>query len=66
MFAWRRFSEVGVERGLNPETLFELAESIFAYIDLLSAESAQGHAAAQSAAAGEQGKIVVWDVDVAC
>jgi hypothetical protein len=52
--AWRRFSEVGVERGLNPETLFELAESIFAYIDLLSAESAQGHAAAQSAAAGEQ------------
>ena len=52
--AWRRFSEVGVERGLGHETLFELAESIFAYIDLLSAESAQGHAAAQSAAAGEQ------------
>jgi hypothetical protein len=52
--AWRRFSEVGVERGLDPQTLFELAESIFAYIDLLSAESAQGHAAAQSAAAGEQ------------
>jgi hypothetical protein len=52
--AWRRFSEVGVERGLDPQTLFELAESIFAYIDLLSAESAQGHATAQSAAAGEQ------------
>ena len=52
--AWRRFSEVGVEQGLESETLFELAESIFAYIDLLSAESAQGHAAAQSAAAGEQ------------
>jgi PucR C-terminal helix-turn-helix domain len=52
--AWRRFSEIGVERGLDPETLFELAESIFAYIDVLSAESAQGHAAAQSAAAGEQ------------
>ena len=52
--AWRRFSEFGVERGLESETLFELAESIFAYIDLLSAESAQGHAAAQSAAAGEQ------------
>ena len=48
--AWRRFSEVGVEQGLESETLFELAESIFAYIDLLSAESAQGHAAAQSAA----------------
>ncbi|HEX5192782.1 MAG TPA: helix-turn-helix domain-containing protein [Solirubrobacteraceae bacterium] len=52
--AWRRFSEIGAEAGLDPETLFELAESIFAYIDLLSAESAQGHAAAQSAAAGEQ------------
>src|ERR1700744_1519912 len=52
--AWRRFSEVGADAGLDNETLFELAESIFAYIDLLSAESAQGHAAAQSAAAGEQ------------
>jgi hypothetical protein len=52
--AWRRFSEIGVGAGLDPETLFALAESIFAYIDLLSAESAQGHAAAQSAAAGEQ------------
>ena len=45
--AWRRFSEVGVDAGLEPETLFELAESIFAYIDVLSAESAEGHAAAQ-------------------
>ncbi len=51
--AWRRFSEVGVDAGLDPETLFELAESIFAYIDVLSAESAEGHAAARSAAAGE-------------
>jgi hypothetical protein len=52
--AWRRFSEIGAAAGFDPETLFELAESIFAYIDLLSAESAQGHAEAQSAAAGEQ------------
>src|ERR1700753_3346375 len=52
--AWRRFSEIGADAAVDPETLFELAESIFAYIDLLSAESAQGHAAAQSAAAGEQ------------
>ena len=51
--AWRRFSEFGVDAGLAPETLFELAESIFAYIDVLSAESAEGYAAAQSAAAGE-------------
>jgi hypothetical protein len=33
--------------------LYQLAESLFAYIDVLSAESAEGHALEQSAAAGE-------------
>lgn len=51
--AWRRFAVVGVDAGLEPETLYLLAESIFAYIDVLSAESAEGHAAEQSAVAGE-------------
>ncbi len=51
--AWRRFAAAGVEAGLEPETLYLLAESIFAYIDVLSAESAEGHALEQSAAAGE-------------
>ncbi|MGO9954872.1 MAG: PucR family transcriptional regulator [Solirubrobacteraceae bacterium] len=51
--AWRRFAAAGVAAGLEPETLYLLAESIFAYIDGLSAESAEGHALAQSAAAGE-------------
>jgi DNA-binding transcriptional ArsR family regulator len=51
--AWRRFVAVGVERGLDPDTLYRLAEAIFAYIDMLSAESAEGHALEQSAAAGE-------------
>jgi hypothetical protein len=51
--AWRRFAAVGVAAGLEPETLYLLAESIFAYIDVLSAESAEGHALEQSAAAGE-------------
>jgi PucR C-terminal helix-turn-helix domain len=51
--AWRRFAALGVEAGLAPETLYQLAESIFAYIDLLSAESAEGHAQEQSAVAGE-------------
>jgi hypothetical protein len=51
--AWRRFATAGVEAGLEPETLYLLAESIFAYIDVLSAESAEGHALEQSAAAGE-------------
>jgi PucR C-terminal helix-turn-helix domain len=51
--AWRRFAAVGVEAGLEPDTLYLLAESIFAYIDVLSAESAEGHALEQSAAASE-------------
>ena len=41
------------EAGLEPDTLYLLAESIFAYIDVLSAESAEGHALEQSAAASE-------------
>lgn len=51
--AWRRFAAAGVAAGLAPDTLYLLAESIFAYIDALSAESAEGYALAQSAAAGE-------------
>ena len=51
--AWRRFAALGVAAGLDPHTLYLLAESIFAYIDLLSAESAEGHAQEQSAVAGE-------------
>jgi PucR C-terminal helix-turn-helix domain len=51
--AWRRFSAGGVAVGLKPETLYLLAESIFAYIDELSAKSAEGYALEQSAAAGE-------------
>jgi hypothetical protein len=51
--AWRRFAAVGVQAGLKPATLYLLAESLFAYIDVLSAESAAGHALEQSAAASE-------------
>lgn len=51
--AWRHFVAAGVQAGLEPDTLYSLAESIFAYIDVLSAESAEGHALEQSAAASE-------------
>jgi hypothetical protein len=51
--AWRRFAALGVQAGLAPDTLYLLAESIFAYIDVLSSESAEGYALEQSAAAGE-------------
>src|SRR5918998_3876376 len=51
--AWRRFVAAGTEGGLAPEVLFSLGEAIFAYIDELSAESAEGYAEEQTAAAGE-------------
>jgi hypothetical protein len=51
--AWRRFVEVGVAGGLSPDAIYALGEAIFAYIDELSAESAEGYAEAQTAAAGE-------------
>jgi len=51
--AWRRLAAAGAAGGLPPETLYLLAEAIFAYIDELSAESVEGYAQEQSAAAGE-------------
>jgi hypothetical protein len=51
--AWRRFAVAGVQAGLEPDVLYLLAESIFAYIDVLSSESAEGYALEQSAVAGE-------------
>jgi PucR C-terminal helix-turn-helix domain len=50
---WRRAAEAGEASGLEPSTLYLLAESIFAYIDVLSAESAEGYALEQTHIAGE-------------
>src|SRR5918992_1870646 len=51
--AWRRFVDDGTAGGLPPEAIYSLGEAIFAYIDEISAESADGYAEEQSAAAGE-------------
>jgi hypothetical protein len=51
--AWRSFVEAGTAAGLQPDALYSLGEAIFAYIDEISAESADGYAEEQSAAAGE-------------
>lgn len=51
--AWRELGAAGLRAGLPQETLNLLAESIFAYIDELSAESAEGYALAQAERAGE-------------
>jgi hypothetical protein len=50
---WRRAAAAGEASGLEPATLYLLAESIFAYIDVLSAESAEGYALEQTQLAGE-------------
>ena len=51
--AWRQAALRAREQGMDHEVLALLAESIFAYIDELSAASAEGFAREQSAAAGE-------------
>jgi PucR-like helix-turn-helix protein len=51
--AWRRFVEAGTAAGLAPDAIYSLGEAMFAYIDEISAESADGYAEEQSAAAGE-------------
>ena len=55
--AWRRFVEAGVAGGLDPDAIYALGEGIFAYIDEISAESAEGYAEEQSAAAGERQRL---------
>ncbi|MEA2215540.1 MAG: hypothetical protein QOK19_1101 [Solirubrobacteraceae bacterium] len=52
--AWRRFARIGSASGLAPETMAQLAEAIFAYIDELSADSVEGYAQAQAERAGER------------
>jgi hypothetical protein len=52
--AWRGFASAGHDGGVDPEALYTLAEAIFAYIDEISAASAEGHARQQSRAAREQ------------
>jgi hypothetical protein len=54
--AWRRISEAAIAAGLEGPTLALLAESIFAYIDEISAESVEGYASAQVASAGERSR----------
>lgn len=51
--SWRQLAEVATEAGAGGGELTALAEAIFAYIDEISAISAEGFAAAQAEAAGE-------------
>ena len=51
--SWRRVAEIAIDAGVDRRTLALLAEAVFAYIDELSALSAEGYAEEQSVAAGE-------------
>lgn len=51
--SWRRVAEIAIDAGVDRRTLALLAEAVFAYIDGLSALSAEGYAQEQSLAAGE-------------
>ncbi len=51
--AWRQMADVSIDAGIDQRASNLLAESIFAYIDELSAESAEGYAQAQAERAGE-------------
>ncbi len=51
--AWRHAAAAAREAGLGADVLAPLAESVFAFIDELSARSAEGYAYEQSLAAGE-------------
>jgi hypothetical protein len=52
--AWRRLAAAATRAGVEPEVLSLLAESIFAYIEELSADSVEGYADARSRLEGER------------
>ncbi len=52
--SWRRLSALARDRGADAETVSLLAESIFAYIEEVSASSIEGYAQAQAELAGER------------
>ena len=52
--AWDRLADVGLRHGVAAEVLVQLAGAVFAYIDELSAASADGFAAEQSLLAGDR------------
>ncbi len=55
--AWRHLAVDARREGVDSESLALLAESIFAYIDELSAFSAEGHAQEQALAAAESDRL---------
>nr|WP_230202967.1 helix-turn-helix domain-containing protein [Parafrankia discariae] len=57
--SWRRLGEAARHAGLDAAGLVSLAEMMFAYIDGISAASAEGYALAQFEVAGQRERL--WD-----
>ncbi len=55
--SWRTFAEVAAAEKLTTEQVTAFAESIFAFVDELAAESVAGYAESQAAAASEQERL---------
>lgn len=55
--AYRHFTALARGSGVTAEQLLPLGEAIFVYVDELSAASAEGYAAEQSARAGERDRL---------
>jgi hypothetical protein len=51
--AWRRLTQECQPRGLDPQTLYDLGEAIFVYLDQLADAAAAGYAEARAHAAGD-------------
>jgi hypothetical protein len=50
--AWRAMAQAGAAEGVEPTTMYQLAEAIFAYIDRLAAASVAGFAEAEAMRTG--------------
>jgi hypothetical protein len=55
--AWRTFAEVATREKMTTEHVTAFAESMFAFVDELAAESVAGYAESQAAAASEQERM---------
>ncbi len=55
--SWRTFAEVIAQQRLSTEEVTAFAESTFAFVDELAAESVAGYAESQAAAASEQERL---------
>ena len=64
--AWRGLADAGDQAGLEPRSLYTLAEAVFAYIDEISAASAEGFAREQTLAAGPRSRPAAAGSSTCC